>query len=197
MDSWLRFPTPRWVARLPVSQTVLVDTLLAIVLAIAAYAVPLSADDADFAAGLNRPSNAAGWLLVAGAAWAVPFRRTMPTAAIVVGTMLQLTVWTVGYPDTFVSSAVLLYSAAAHGRPAHRPLVWGLAALQTAYTGFGVAVADVPIYALPLVGLFAAAAVSSGANVSGRLAYTEATEERALQLERSRQADRERALAEE
>lgn len=196
MDSWLRFVTPRWVARRPGGQTVLVDTVLAVLLAVVAYAVPLSAD-ADFAAELNRPSTIAGWLVLAGAAWTIPFRRIMPIAAILVGTGLQLTVWTLGYPDTFVSSAVLLYSAAAHGRPQFRPLVWGLAAIQTAYTGLGVLVADVPLYALPLVGLFAAAAVAFGSTTSARQAYTEAAESRALELERSRQSDRDRALAEE
>lgn len=189
--------TPRWAARLPAGRTILVDTVLAVLLAIVAYAVPLSADDADFGSAVARPSHIAGWLVLAGAAWAVPFRRVRPMAAILVGTALQLTVWTLGYPDTFVSSAVLLYSAAAYGRAALRPLVWGLAALQTAYTGLGVVVADAPLYALPLVGLFAAAAVAFGSTASARQAFAEAAEARALELERSRQADRDRALAEE
>ena len=197
MDSWLRSLVPGWAERLPVDHQLLFDAFLGILLGIAAVATPLSATDNDFAGTYEQPDSLGTWLLVIGAAWAVPLRRVAPLGALMAGGVLQLTVWTIGYPDTFLSMAVILYSAAAYCRPNRRFAVGIWVAVLTLYTGVGVLTADVPIYALPLVGLFGAAAASLGANTAGRQAYAEAAEARALDLERSRQADRDRALAEE
>ncbi len=197
MESRLRSLAPARLARLSADHGLVLDLLLAVVLAGAALATPLSAEDGDFASTYTQPDGAATWLLIIGAAWAVPFRRLAPLAALFVGGALQLTVWTIGYPDTFLSMAVLLYSAAAYGRPRHRSWVWAWMVVLTLYTGFGILVADVPIYALPIIGLFGAASVSIGAHGVARQAYAEAAEARALDAERSRKLDRERALAEE
>ena len=197
MDSWFRSLAPGWLHRLPLAQPLLLDLPLAVLLATAAVAVPITAQDGDIAGEMTRPNSPAAWLLIIGAAWAVPFRRLFPLAALAVGTALQLTVWTVGYPDTFVAMAVLLYSAAAHGRADRRIWVWAAAAILSLYTGIGVLVDDVPAYVLPLIGLFGAASTAVGSAIAARQAYAEAAEARALELERSRQADRERALAEE
>ncbi len=196
MDTWLRSLAPGWVRRLPVSQTVLFDTMLAMILAAAAIGVPLTADEADFST-MTRPDGFLSWLVVAGAAWAVPFRRLAPLSALLAGAAAQVVVWTIGYPDTYVSMAVLLYSAAAYGRPSRRLVVWLVAIALTFYTGLGVAVSDVPIYALPLVGLFGAASIGLGSNTASRQAYLEGAEARTRELERSRQADREWALVQE
>jgi len=185
------------VRRLPVSQTVLFDTMLALVLATAAIGVPLTADDADFAT-MTEPNGALSWLVVAGAAWAIPFRRVAPLVALLAGAVGQAIVWTIGYPDTYVSMAVLLYSAAAYGRPSRRPTAWLVAFALTLYTGLGVLTSEnVPVYALPLVGLFSVAAIAIGSNTQARQAATEGAEARARELERSRQTDREWALVEE
>ena len=179
-------------------QTFLVDLLLADVLAATALAIPLGSSDSDFAATAPAPDSLIDWLILVGAAWAVPFRRLAPVTALAVGAVLQMVVWTIGYPDTFMATAVLLYSAAAHGEPRRRPWVWAAAAVLTFWTGLGVvATDDVPFYALPLVGLFSVAAVSFGSTIAARQASAEAAEARALELERSRQADGDRALAEE
>ncbi len=196
VDSWLRSLAPGWVSRLPIDQRLPFDVLLAGLLATATLAIPLTAEASDFTS-TTRPDSLPAWMLAAGAAWAIPFRRIHPAGALVLGIVLQLMVWTIGYPDTFLSMAVLLYSAAANGSRRLRPWIWGAVVLLTLYSGFGVVVADIPIYALPLVGLFGAAAASLGATTSAGRAYAEAAEARALELERSRQADRERALAEE
>ncbi len=196
MDSWLRSLAPGPVSRLPGGSILLSDLVLATVLGAMAVVMPLSATESDFGT-LNRPESAAAWLVLVGPAWAVPFRRVAPLAAVLAGAILQVAVWSLGYPDTFVSMAVLLYSGAAYGRPGRRPVIWTVAIVLTAYTGFGLAVADVPVYALPLVGLFGAAAVALGSTTAARQAYAEAAEARALELERSRHADGERALAEE
>ncbi|MEM9561535.1 MAG: sensor histidine kinase [Actinomycetota bacterium] len=196
MDSWLRSLAPGWVSRLPVDRRLPFDVLLAGLLAVATLTIPLTAEASDFTS-TTRPDSLPAWLLAAGASWAVPLRRVRPRLALALGVVLQLTVWSIGFPDTFLSMAVLLYSAAAHGPRRLEPLVWATVVVLTLYTGFGVIVADVPIYALPLVGLFAAAAASLGATNSTGRAYAEAAEARALELERSRQADRDRALAEE
>ena len=197
VDSWLRSIAPGWLHRLPLGQPFLLDIPLAIVLAAVTLAIPMTAQDSDFANEVTRPDSPAAWLLVIGAAWAVPIRRLFPMAALAIGTALQLTVWTIGFPDAFVTMGFLLYSAAAHGRPDRRIWVWLAAVILPLYTGFGVLVADVPAYALPVIGLFAAASVAVGSNIAARQAYAEAAEARALELERSRRADRERALAEE
>lgn len=178
-------------------QPFLLDIPLALLLGLAAIAVPITAQDGDSLADLNRPDSPAGWLLIAGAAWAIPIRRVYPLLALLIGTALQMTVWTIGFPDTFVAMAILLYSAAAHGRPDRRFLVWGAAGLLTTYTGIGILADDVPVYVFPLIGLFGAASTAVGSNVAARQAYAEAAEARALELERSRQSERERALAEE
>ena len=197
MDTWLRSLVPGWLARRPLGQPLVTDLVLALVLALLAVTVPLSAEDADIGASLAEPDGVGGWLLVAGAAWAVPFRRIVPLTALLAGSVLQIVVWTVGYPDTFVSTAVLLYSAAAHGHPGRRGWVWACAVFLTVYTSLGVVTAEVPIYAIPLVGLFGAAATALGSTTSARQAYTEAAEARAAELERSRQTDRDRALSDE
>jgi len=197
VDTWLRSLAPDWVRRLPVSQTALFDTMLALILAAAAIGVPLTAEDADLAA-MTKPNGILSWLVVAGAAWAVPFRRLAPLTALLAGAAGQVVVWTIGYPDTFLSMAVLLYSAAAYGRPSRRPVVWLVAIALTSYTGLGVLTSDnVPVYALPLVGLFGAASNALGSNTASRQAYLEGAEARARELGRSRQTDRERALVEE
>jgi signal transduction histidine kinase len=178
-------------------RAILTDIALALVLAGAAVAVPLSAESGHYAASLPTPDSLLDWLVVIGPAWAVPFRRVAALPALLVGSVLQIVVWTIGYPDTFVATAVLLYSAAAHGGLRHRPWTWAVALAMTTYTGLGVVTSDVPLYAIPLVGLFGATAVAFGSGIAARQAYAEAAEARALELERSRQVDRERALAEE
>lgn len=197
VDTWLRSLAPDRVRRLPLNQTALFDTFLAVVLGAAAVGIPLSADEADLSS-LTRPDGLWSWLLVVGAAWAIPFRRIAPLLAVVAGSIVQILVWTIGYPDSYISMAVLLYSAAAYGRPQRQIWVWLIAGTLTCYTGLGVLTSeDVPIYALPLVGLFSAAAVATGSNTQARQAYAEGAEARARELERSRQTDRERAKVEE
>lgn len=175
----------------------LVDLALAAVLSGTSLAIHLGSDTSEFTLDAPRLDSPLDWLVISGAAWAVPFRRVAPLAALAAGTLLQMMVWTAGYADSFMAAAILLYSAAAHGPARHRIWVWVSALVMTAYTGMGVAASGVPFYVLPLVGLFGAAAVAFGASIASRQAYTEATEARALELERSRRADRERALAEE
>jgi signal transduction histidine kinase len=201
VDTWLRPLAPggrlRNRGRTTIGQPLAFDLILALLLAGAAVVVPLSAENGDFVASAPTPDGPIDWLIIVGAAWAVPFRRIAPLTALLVGAALQMVVWTIGYPDTFLATAVLLYSAAVQRGARHRRLVWAVAALMTTYTAFGVATTDVPLYAIPLVGLFSVSSVAFGSTIAARQAYAEAAEFRALELERSRQVDRDRALAEE
>ena len=111
--------------------------------------------------------------------------------------VLQAVIWSQAIPDSVIPTAVLIYTAAAAGTVAARRAAITVAALLTLFTVFGVLAEDVPVYALPIVGLFTATSAALGWITASRQAYTEAMVARAEALERSRQRDRERALVDE
>lgn len=182
--------------RLLERQPMVLDTLLALLLAVAAVVIILSAED-TFSPEMTMPSGPLQWAVAAGAAWAIPFRRVAPITAMSAGALLQATVWSFAFPDTYIAMAVLLFSAAAHGSRSRRGWVWVAVAGLTLYIGLGVLASDAPLYALPLIGLFSVAAASVGSTIAARQETTVAAQARARDLERSRQADQDRAVVEE
>ena len=111
--------------------------------------------------------------------------------------MLQAIVWIVEFPDSYMALATLLYSAAAYGGTRGLRASWAVGGGLTAFTVLGVLTGSAPTYVIPIVALSSAAATSFGMITAGRQAYTEATEARARELERSRQSDQDRALVDE
>lgn len=175
----------------------MVDAALGLALAAVSIVIAANLEEALQTGELNIPDSLPGWLLVAGPAWAVPLRRVVPAAAVVLGALLQIVVWGLAYPDSYLAMAVLLYSGAAYGGLWGRRTGWAASGFLTAYTTLGVLVGDAPVYAIPIVGLFSVAATALGATTAGNQAYAEAAESRAEELERSRQADQDRVLVEE
>lgn len=176
---------------------ILVDGILAAFLADVNLVIAMTAESGIGGTGIPRPDTPWEWLIVVGAAWMVPFRRVAPGRAVVIGGLLQAIIWSVGFPDSYMAMSVLLYSAAAFGGVRGRRLSWAVGALLTIYTASGVLYSEVPLYVVPIIALSSAAATSLGIITAGRQAYTEATEARARELERSRQSDQDRAIVEE
>lgn len=173
----------------------LADTVMAIVLALVSVAT-ISSIDESFTE-LSRPSSVLDWLIVMGPVLVVPFRRVAPISATIVGAVLQCVLWATTFPDYFLATSVMLYSIAAHGGTVGRRIGWVTGVALTAFTTFGYTIGAAPVYAIPIVAFFSAAALALGTAVANRHAYTEAVEARALHAERERAADRERALTEE
>ncbi len=173
----------------------LTDLGLAALLALAAVFVTFSADGAfGDSAG---PVTPVGWIISFGSIYAVPFRRIAPRVAVVVGGLLQTLPWANGFADLFLATSILLYSATVHGGPTGRRLSWAVGAALTLYTTLGVVTGNAPVFAVPIVALYAVAAVAFGIASTNRGRYVEAVEARADAAERSMVADRDRALTEE
>lgn len=196
MDSrWQRvteLPLSRWLRARPL----VVDTALAVFVASLAVAVALGTENA-IGGDVEIPETWWQWTVLIGATWMVPFRRVAPGVAVVLGSALQAFAWTRGFPDTFTAMAILIYSAAASSDHRIGRMGWASAGLLTLFTASGVISGEAPLYVLPIVGLFSAAAAAGGTISASRQAYAEAAEARALELERSRNSDRDRALVEE
>ncbi len=183
----------RWLSARPL----VADSILALFLADVALIVGMTADDGLNGAPLLGPDSLLDWIIIIGPAWMVPFRRVAPCRALVVGAALQATVWLAEFPDAYMALATLLYSTAAFGGLRGLRLSWIVGISLTAFTVLGVLTGGAPTYAIPIIGLSSAAATSFGMITAGRQAYTEATEARARELERSRQSDQDRALVDE
>lgn len=187
------FGVPRWCDQHPFAA----DTILAIVLAAVSIAFILSAGEAVESSDLNQPTEAVQWLILIGPTLPVAFRRIRPSAAVVAGGLLQAVVWLNSFPDYYIATAILIYSAAALGGQRGRRAAWTVAVALTVFTGIGYLTDSAPIYAVAVVGLFGVAAASFGAGVASRAAYTAAVEARAREAERTQLVEQDRALSEE
>lgn len=172
----------------------LVDLAVAMALAALAAIIALNAAEEFGSSDTDTPSGLLSWMILFGSAWAVPFRRIRPVAALAVGAVLQIVVWSANFPDSFLATALLIYSAASTGTSGGRKASVAASIGLTLWTISGVIAGEAPLFAVPLVGLFGAAATALGWMTAGRQAYTRATEAKAEALERSRGHDRERAL---
>jgi signal transduction histidine kinase len=178
---------------------ILTDWFLAVAVGAATVmlALAVSLDEAYAAAGVQRPQRVLDYGLLLGPASLLPLRRIRPVTALVAGGTLQIALWLTALPDFFIATAILLYSAAAHGHQRGRWAAWVLSTVLTVFTLLGVLSGEAPSYAVPIVALYSIAATSLGATAAGRHAYTRAAEARARQAERSKQADQDRAVTDE
>jgi signal transduction histidine kinase len=174
-------------------RTFLFDLAIAVALAGLMVVVTFSVSDEFSAVNVSYPTGLE-WLLAIGPAWAVPFRRLVPVPALLLGVVMQMVIWASGYPDSFLATAVLIYSAAAAGTVLGRRAAVVAAVGLTLWTVAGVLTGPAPLYAIPIVALLGATATALGWSTANRQAYTTATVARAEALERSRTYDRERAL---
>lgn len=180
----------RWLYARPL----VVDSILAVFVGMVAVALGLTAHETVDGTPIAVPDAFWEWPIIIGAAWMIPIRRLVPTTALVIGGLLQAVTWLFGFPDTFMAGAILIYSAAAYGGPRGFRASWITSLALTLFTLSGVLSGEVPLYVVPLVGLFSAAAASFGLGTANRQAYTEEVEARAVDLEESRKLDRDRAL---
>ncbi len=171
------------------------DGLLAIALALVGVAVVFGAGE-NFP-GTDQPSNVGQWLILFGPAMAVPFRRMLPTTAVIVGALLQCVLWVTALPDFYLAMAFLIHAGAAYGGQRGRRASWAAAVGLTAYAGFGVLVGEAPAYAPPFVALSSVAAVALGISMANGDAYTKAVEAGARDMARSQEAEKQRVLTEE
>jgi len=95
VESWLRSIVPARPGRQLDRRPVVLDTILAVGLAVEAVVIILSGEG-TFSPDMAIPSGPAQWALAAGAAWAVPFRRvgrpkssSRPTADVTRANRLQ------------------------------------------------------------------------------------------------------------
>ncbi len=173
------------------------DLVLAGLFAVVAVIITFSISDSVADTEIARPENLLQWLIVFGGTWVLPFRRIAPSVAVVAGGFLQAVVWGFSFPDTYTATALLIYSAAAHGGTVGRRWSWIIGSGLTLYTGLGVLTDSAPLYALPIVGFFSLAAAALGSTTASRQAYAQAAVARAVEGERSRASERDRALVEE
>lgn len=184
---------PTWIRNRPW----VADTLLAVVLVAVTAATMANIESALNEDVVAAPSGLVDWFIVLGSAAFVPFRRVAPTVAVVGGASLQVIAWMLTLPDNYVTMTVLLYSAAAASSLRSQRAALLTATGLSLFTMLGVLVGDAPFYALLLVALMSTAAVAVGGTMRRREEYLEAVEARAIQAERSQQAERDRALSEE
>lgn len=171
--------------------------MLGLVVGLASVVLGLTAQETMDRTQITVPEAFWEWPIIIGAAWMIPFRRLAPCTALVIGGILQAVTWLFGFPDTFMAAGILIYSAAAYGGVRGLRVSWITSVLLTLFTFSGVLYGDVPLYVVPIVGLFSAAAASFGIGFANRQAYTEEVEARAVELEQSRLSDRDRVLVEE
>ena len=93
--------------------------------------------------------------------------------------------------------AVVLYSAAAYGGPRGPMAAAVSSATLAGYTILGWSQGEAPGYAVFMVALLAAAAVTLGMNSAGRVAYAKAVLASAQMAEQRRLSDQERILSDE
>jgi signal transduction histidine kinase len=186
-------PAMRWLRE----HTFAADLLLAVGLASISIVVYLNLDDELIAESVPTPDNWVEWLLVIGPTWAVPFRRVAPVPAVIIGGILQATVWLLEFPDSNLGTVILIYSAAAHHSAAARRAGWGVSGALMLFTITGVMDGSVPPYFIILVGILGFGSAAFGASARSRQLHAERAEAKADELLRSRQGDRERALVEE
>ncbi len=199
MGSVLEAFLSRGAEKRPSNRALLGDALLGLLLGAVALAISLGLGSAveGVSSSDSLGDNPLAWPLLVGPALLVPFRRLAPGAALFIGAILQTVVWTMGTPNSFLSMSVLLYSAAYFGSTFARKAAPVLGILLTAYTMLGVIVSEVPLYALPVVGLLSVGAYALGSQASQQRDDAAAANARAEDLVRSRAADRERAMAAE
>jgi signal transduction histidine kinase len=145
----------------------------------------------------ERPLDSLAYACMAAAGGALAGRRRWPLAVVAVATAALAVYLGRGYTGgpVFVTLFVALYSAAAHG---DRRVAFGAAGLST---GALVVVGELAGTGPGLVHLvfvgWAAAAVFLGSAVRSRREHLAAVEERARQLEQSREEEARRRVAEE
>ncbi|MGH1491838.1 MAG: sensor histidine kinase [Acidimicrobiales bacterium] len=182
--------------RRPTTRQIIADVVLAAILGSLALAVSAGLDG-DAVDVTTSEIGGLTWLLLIGPAWVVGFRRLAPGAALFAGATIQALVWSAGLPNTYLAMTVLLYSAVFYGSVFSRRAAWVAGVLLTAYTGVGVLIDVAPPYALPIVALLSMGSCALATEASGRQASVVAANSRAEALEMSREADRDRALADE
>ncbi len=184
----------RWIR----SRPLVVDLLVACFVVVLSVIVVLSfMEQVGVIDGMRNPTTWWEWLLVVGPAWALPARRVAPTLAVITGGLIQAVVWGLELPDFYLSMSVLLYSATAYGSARGRNAGWSVVAVLTVWTFMGTLAGVAPVFSTPIVAGSSGFALWLGTLAADAKAVTQAAEAKAIDLLRTRNIDRERAVVEE